>query len=325
MKNTAIGLFTIGLLSATGATAQSLPDNMYFDGYVEITNLHATGFTEPFGRASLDFGLTPTGGNGLGIGFSLGLDAIHFSDANLNETAVYPAVTVALGNNGLLSVGVPRPVLNYGYIPEDTLAHSAGMKVFMETAGISQSVTSLAYLFGPFIFGGDVDVYGLRYDGEFGNTKIGGSYHRIQTGGGGGDADAYSVAFQHRFGGISSFADTMVFGGVESVDTGTNTLTSYSLGVEASSDKLRTGLIFSRSDFTLEIDTINLYADYKISDRFSVAGSIMHLENGGASANIYGVGLEYQFLNGAYVNANYSDQDLFGSDAFYEVSLGWRF
>ncbi len=323
MKNTVIGLCTIGILSASSATAQSLPDNMYFDGYVEITSLHTSGFDERIGRASLNFGLTPTRDNRLAIGFSLGVDAINFSDANISETAVYPAVTFALGNTGLLSVGVPRPVLDYGYIPKDTLAHSAGMEVLLESAGVSRSTTSLLYLYDSFFVGSDVDVYGLRYDGELGNTKIGASYHRIRVSGG--DADAYSVAFQHRFGGFSSFADTIVFGGVESVDTGANRLTSYSLGAEASSDKLRTGLILSHSEFSFDVDTINLYAEYKISDRFSAAGSILNVDVGGSSSNIYGVGVEYQFLNGGYVNANYSDQDIFGSDAFYEVSLGWRF
>ena len=325
MRNAAIGLCTIGFLSASSATAQSLPDNMYFDGHIEITSLHTSSFDERIGRANLNFGLTPTRDNRLAIGFSLGIDAINFNDANLSETAIYPAVTFAIGNTGLLSVGVPRPVMDYGYIPEDTLAHSAGMEFLLETAGVSRSATSLLYLYDSLFIGSDIDVYGLRYDGEFGNTKIGVSYHRLSIDGSVGDEDAYSVAFQHRFGGISSFADTIVFGGVESVDVGTNRLTSYNLGIEASSDKLRTGLIFSHSEFSFEVDTINLYAEYKISDSFSAAGSILNVDVSGGSSNIYGVGVEYQFLNGGYVNANYSDQDLLGSDAFYEISLGWRF
>ena len=161
----------------------------------------------------------------MAIGFSLGIDALNFNASGVSETAIYPAVTFALGNNGLLSVGVPRPVLSYGYIPKDTLAHSEGVRVLLESAGIAPSFVSIAYLYGPALFGDDVDMYGLRYDGEFGNTKIGASYHRVRAGGGGGDADVYSIAFQHQLGAISSVADTMVFGGVESIDTGTDTLT----------------------------------------------------------------------------------------------------
>ena len=69
MKNTAIALFTIGHLSTSNATAQSLPDNMYVDGYIDITSFHSTGIDESIGQASLNFGLTPTRVAGRPLGF----------------------------------------------------------------------------------------------------------------------------------------------------------------------------------------------------------------------------------------------------------------
>ncbi len=320
MKTIAITAATIGALTSVSATAQSLPDNMYVDGYIELSSVHSSGSDETFGMASLNFGLTPMRGNGFGVGFSLGVEAVNFDGAAISEVALYPAVTFALGNTGLLSVGVPRPVLDYGYIPTDTLAHSSFMKVLLENGGIGQSSAAIFYLYG---IGSNIDMYGLRYDGEFGNTKIGASYHRLEAGGG--SADAFSIAFQHQLGTISSLPDTKLFGGIERVSSNGSNLTNYTLGAELSSDKLRTGLILGKHDLS-GLNTANLYVDYNISDRFSVSGSYMRFDgSGGGGNNAYGLGVEYQFLNGGYVNANYTDQDLLGGDGLYEVSLGWRF
>ena len=47
-KTIAVTLAAIGAFSATSATAQSLPDNMYVDGYIELSSLHGTGIDEVF-------------------------------------------------------------------------------------------------------------------------------------------------------------------------------------------------------------------------------------------------------------------------------------
>lgn len=318
MKNIAITVATISTLSSVSATAQSLPDNMYIDGYIEISRVHSSSLDDTFGVASLNFGLTPTRGDGLGVGFSLGVESIQFNDAGVNELVIYPAVTVALGEAGLLSVGVPRPVLDYGYLPTDTLSYSSIMKAALDNNGISPSTAASIYLYN---FVGKANIYGLRYDGEFGNTKIGASYHRIDISGG--DANAYSLALQHKLGAIGSLPDTKLFGGIERLTSGGTKITSYSLGAEASSDKFRTGVIYSKNGF-VNVDSANVYVDYNISDRFSVAGSYSYFDlPGGREA--FGLGAKYQFLNGGYAKASYMDQDLLGRDPMYEVSLGWHF
>lgn len=249
----------------------------------------------------------------------MGIDAVTFQNAGVHELALYPAVTFALGQTGLLSVGVPRPVLDYGYLPTDTLSYSSITRAAMDNRGLAASTVASNYLYG--FTGSNVHMYGLRYDGEFGKTKIGASYHRIDVPGG--DANAYSVAFQHRMGAIGSLPDTKLFGGIERVTGGGADITNYSLGAEASSDRIRTGLILSNHGF-VNVKSANFYVDYKISDSFSVAGSYTHFDTTGGDG-AFGVGVKYQFLNGAYVNASYMDQNLLGGGEMFEVSLGWRF
>ncbi len=320
-------LATIGALSATSATAQSLPDNMYIDGYISSTSAHTTGFDETLSRASLNFGITPAKDSGFAVGFSLGLDAVKYDGWDISEMVLYPAVTFALGDSGLLSVGVPRPVVNYGYIPENTMAHSSTMELFLSVVNIDPSMANYYYLYYPDLHSNDVDMYGLRYDGEFGNTKIGASAHQVDFSGLA-KLDITSVAFQHQLGQIGGLSEANLFGAVEQLKFGGKNWTSYTLGAEAGLDKLRTGLILSKSNFTatgVYLTTANLYADYKITDDISVLASTMHMDAVGESARIHSLGAEYRFLNGGYVNATYSDQTLYNSDGFYEVTLGWRF
>ena len=111
--------------------------------------MSTTGTDEVFGTGSLDFGLNPRRGNGIGIGFSLGIDAIDFDAIGLSEIVVYPAVTFALGNTGLLSVGMPRSVLDKGYIAEDTMAYASTLKTILGVSGITPSLVSTFYLYGP--------------------------------------------------------------------------------------------------------------------------------------------------------------------------------
>ena len=117
----------------------------------------------------------------------------------------------------------------------------------------------------------------------------------------------------------------MLFGGVEKLTTSGVDITTYTLGAEVRADKLRVGLILMKNDDFTGLATANLYADYNISDKFSVAGSVLHLDASGFSEDVFTIGTEYKFLNGGYVNASYSNGSLIGSDDLYEVSLGWRF
>lgn len=323
MKTITITLATIGALSAASVTAQSLPDNMYIDGNIELSYMNISDLDETFATARLDFGLNPNRGDGIGIGFSLGIDAVEFAALHLSEIVAYPAVTFALGDTGLLSVGVPRSVLDKGYIAKDTMAHASTFETLTKRAGINASLVSTLYLYSSSFFVQDVNIYGLRYDGEFGNTKLGASYHQLDLDGD--HADAYALAFQHQFGVVGSLPETMLFGGVERLRVSGNDITTYTLGAEAHIDKLRVGLTLVKSDFALEFDTTTLYADYNISDNLSVAGSFLHLGTTAFSEDIFTIGTEYKFLNGGYVNASYTSESVLTSGDLYEISLGWRF
>ncbi len=323
MKLTTIFIATASALSITSATAQSLPDNMYIDGYIDISGSDISGSGHTLGRANLNFGLKPNRDGRFGVGFSIGINAVDFSSTTISQAVAYPAITFTLGNTGLLSVGVPRPVLNHGYIPQDTLAHSAAVNIFLDsTQLLPNSLASQVYQYDS----SRPNLYGLRYDGEFGNTKIGVSYQRM----GDVEADIYSIAFQHQLGSIGRMGDTKLFGGIERLDFDTGLIiNTYILGAEANTDKLRTGLKLSKRELHgfINVVSANLYTDYKITNSFSLVGSILYIDTdgGGANADIYGLGMEYQFLNGGYLNASYSTGDLDSKKDVIEVSLGWRF
>lgn len=322
-------LAAIATLSAVSATAQSLPENMYIDGYIEISHYHSTGnfstSNDTFRRASINLGLIPTRNDGLGIGFSLGVDKRYSDDIiRLGYAAIYPAVTFALGDSGLLSVGVPRPILDYGYIPTDTLAHASGLEETLNPWGFQRSPTARLYTYSR----RKTTLYGLRYDGTFGNTKIGAAYHHTTTTKG--EFDALSLAFQHKIDAPATMPQIMAFGGFEhryyQYAGGHREDNTYILGLEASSNKLRAGVIATKNDGATLKRIVNLYADYKISDSFSVSASV--LNNNFQSTEFvtdYSVGAEYKILNGGYVNASYTKRDGRRPDDLIDVSFGWRF
>lgn len=314
---------TASTFSVVSATAQSLPENMYLDGYIEVTSHHDIGLIKNLGRGSLNFGLSPTRDNGIGVGFSLGIDANRADGfSGVDATTLYPAVTFALGDNGLLSVGVPRPVLNYGYLATDTMAHASRMEFLLEYLSIVPSLAANSHQYTQVTH----DFYGLRYDDVFGNTKVGASYHSLNFARG--HYNIYSIAFQHQLGGFSNLQQTKVFGGFEKVSGKRSTVNTYSLGIETSSEKTRVGVMIYRVDSRFRnFTTANLYADYNVSDNFSVSASIFHVDDTGQSkSDIFSVGAEYTFLNGGYLNTTYTDENFQSSgQGEFEISLGWRF
>jgi len=305
------------IVAANGAVAQSAfssPDGgFYIDGYAELSYVNFNSDSDTLARAELNMGILPNAGaSSFPIGFSLGIDAFSINDTT--ETALYPALVFALGSNSLVSVGVPRSVVDYGYIPNTVLAESALLD--LEFSQVAGSALAALYLFD------DVDVYGLRYDGTFGNTKVGASYHRIDTGGS--NADVYSLAFSHEIPSVSSFASLLFFGGVEHIDAGSITPTSYYLGLEGRNDRMGAGIKLVDSEVFTDFRSVEIYGDYAFTDSFSAKASVSSFDASGSDLTLYGVGLEYSFLNNGYVDATVTDGNA-GFDTSYEISVGWRF
>lgn len=309
------GVTTLAVLAASGASAQSLPmaDGFFIHGYTDLSyGIFPSGNDQTQLRAVLDLGVRPASG---GFGFSLGIDGFshHVTGFDTSEFALYPAVTYAT-QFGEFSAGAPRSVIDRGYLPQFVFAGSNIAD--LEFNSVTGSVLATTYLFS------DDMTYGLRYDGSFGATSLGASYHHIDTGG---SADIFSGAVRHEFDAISSFYRFAVFAGLENVDSGASNRTNYMVGVEGGTEQLNAGLVYRREEVLADGDIITAFAEYS-RDKFSVTGSVLYFDFGaGTETTFYGASAEYRFYEHAYVDAGVLDSDNPGSEPIYEFSVGWRF
>ncbi|WP_456390166.1 hypothetical protein [Profundibacter sp.] len=314
MKQFTACVFGAGLLVTTGAFAQSseISNRFYIIGYGELGYFDRRVIDSSQYRIDVDMGIAPTAGSsGLGFGFSLGIDA--YGESGIDDFALYPAIELGTGY-GKFSAGIPRSVLDRGYLPEPKFGNST--RVSLEFRGVEASALGLLHLTGS-----DA-VWGLRYDGAFSSTKVGVSYHHMD--GVGSDMEFYALAVNHTFSGPSSLADFMIYAGVEHLAFGITDDTSYRIGVEGYADKITAGLSYTDKGFPFGVKLATLYMDYAVLDDLTLTGSYGHV-NTGAGRNIYGLGAQYDFLENAYVKASYVDTDAAGSDPFIEIMMGWKF
>ena len=314
MEQFSVCVFGAGLLAATSVFAQSsmVGERYYITGYGEFGNYDSGTSDSVFYRLDIDMGLKPLpGNNGFGIGFSLGVDA--YGESGDDANALYPAIELGTGI-GKFSVGVPRSVLDRGYFPGRKFANNTS--VDLELRHLEASFV------GAFYLRNSDPVYGLRYDGSFGNTKVGASYHYLDLSGG--SADAYALAVNHTFAGPSSMVDFMLYGGVEYLSSGSGNSTKYRIGAEGNWEKITAGISYANLDTSPNTQLVTAYLDYMILDNLTVTGSYGRIDTTSA-ISVYGVGVQYDFFRNAYLKASVLDTDASGSDPFYEVALGWKF
>lgn len=309
------------ILAAHTATAQPFQGNGFlrdgFDitGYTDLSYFDDGTDSGTFGRADLDMEFTTDpNANDVVLGFSLGFDgAKEFTGGTMSLGAFYPALIVGFGNNKV-SVGAPRSVINRGYIPETIFANNT--RLDLSISAFTGSILS----FGTLI--NDFHPYGLRYDGVFGQTKVGFSAHRVDNSGV--KADFYALAMSHTYTMNGPLPEVTFYGGVESINPVGPSKINYTLGVEARSDELRLGMLLGNRDSPTNTNTVELYGKYQFNNSFSTIASVLRFTGAGIDRTIYGIGAEYTFLNNAYISASIADGNN-SIDTSYAVSIGWRF
>ncbi len=175
-------MLAAGLLSAPAAISQPLQGSAFSYGGVNISGYADLSYFDDgiesggFGRADLDIEFMPRNtANGVALGFSLGFDgAKQFDSGFINQGVFYPALVLGFGEHRI-SVGAPRSVANRGYYPETMFSNNARFDLVL--GGLRDSMLSYVSLIG------DYHPYGIRYDGTFGQTKVGLSAHRIDESG----------------------------------------------------------------------------------------------------------------------------------------------
>jgi hypothetical protein len=255
------------------------------------------GSGETLGYATADIGYQQPAG---GFGGFIGFDAIAIDGDQ--EIAVYGALSYS-GGFGKLQFGVPRPA-NDDYLDTPNLG---GLRYFELLFGnFANSVITREYLLS------DTDVpVGLRYDGVFGATKVGASYHRIE------DTDVFDIAVNHQIG------NTVLRAGIEHLSDSAGDATTFSLGAEAVFGPVNAGVLFTDADDISGQRAAQLYAVYSPITNLNLTGTYWAVNSGGSTDSLYGLAADYTFGQGAYVEGGIADGS--GSDAIYNVSLGLKF
>lgn len=283
---------------AMPAAAQSVADGVYTKGFVELEYFGGSGTSETLGIANVDFGIAPSAG---GFGFDVGVEAVSIGGSD--EAAIYGALSYS-GGFGKIAIGAPRPVID-DYVGVPSLAGTE----FLDIAILSNfdgSIVSRAYLLS------DSDTpLGLRYDGAFGSSTIGASYHSIEN------TDVINLAANYRLG------DATLRGGVEHLRDGGASATSYFLGADQQFGQINAGVLYSHVGAAGDADALQLYATYKPLDQLALTANLATVDLGGSSSTLYGLSADYNFNQGAYVQAGVADGN--SSSSVYNLSLGLKF
>ncbi len=320
MKLSAL-LILSALLLPSVAQAQAIPEGgIRITG--EITGAHARSdsFDISYAFGSIDL-FTP---RDQGLRFSLGIDAVRYvSGVTSGRAALYPAASYGFGNGGRLSFGIPRSASDRDgrLLPDNTFAYSRQLDITPLSILFRQSITAAVYL------NSSTDIYGLRYDGDAGALSYAVSYHHLVPDSGDRE-NAYALALSRSVTGPGSLPEARVYLAIEHLDLdSSNRVTSYMIGAEASGERLAGGLNYTKAKITglvvPEISTIETWADYAFSDRFSTRLSLLRISPP-INDTYYGIGLKYTPRENISLHASMLGSDS-SANTQWELGLTWEF
>ncbi len=294
-------LSTTVIVFSSGSPLQALD---FGDGFsatgefeLEYFDVSGGGTGETLGYATADIGYQQPAG---GFGGFIGFDA--FTIDGDREIAIYGALSYS-GGVGKLQFGVPRPALD-DYLDTPTIG---GLRFFDIALGnFSGSAITRAYLLAD----SDTPV-GLRYDGTFGDARIGASYHRIE------DTDVFDIAANYQIGNV------LLRAGIEHISGPGTDSTSFSLGAEATIGPVNAGVLLTDAGDITGQQVAQIYAVYSPIENLNLTGAVWAVDDGTDTETLYGLAADYTFAQGAYVEAGVADGS--GGDSLYNLSLGLKF
>ena len=152
---------------------------------------------------------------------------------------------------------------------------------------------------------------GLRYDGTFGTTRLGASYHSIEG------TDVINLAANYRIG------EATLRGAVEHLRDDGGSATSYFLGAESQLGPVNAGILYSNLGASGDAEALQLYATYKPIDQLALTANVAAVDTGSSNSTLYGLSADYNFNQGVYVQAGVADGN--SSTSVYNLSLGLKF
>lgn len=284
---------------AAPALALDLGGGFSLTGNLEYERLD-TGSTE-VNIAMLDADLTYLHSSGFG-GF-IGTDSFSAGSAPNSET-FYGALSYS-GDFGRIQIGAPRTVVkDYVVTPE------IGAADYLDFA-LGQVTGSILPLI---LISGNETAAGMRYDGTFGATSVGLSYHHVE------DVDVIAAAMTY------GFNNGRLMASIENISSSGPSGTRYMIGGEYDFGKVTAGALFSTDSGITDADAIKAYAVYSVTDRLDVTATVLNMSVGPMDATMYGLGVNYDLTDQLYVDAGYVGGDtLFSSDDVFSVGLGVNF
>lgn len=285
---------------ATPSSAQSAQEGFYTNGYAELSHFDGSGSGETLGYSEATIGYNTSSG----FGAEVGIDAVITQDDD--ESAIYGVLTYQ-SSFGKLSFGVPRPAIDafLGSVP--TLAGAVPFKIG-EIGNTKRSIITSTYLFTN-----DEVPVGLRYDGTFGSTNVGASYHRFD------DADVYDLAANYQIG------QTTLTGALEHLVVGGDADTRYFIGAETKFGQVSAGVLWSGNYAFSDDAALEAYAKFKPLDQLELSATALNADVGSGSSTVYGLAADYTFSQGAYVQAGVADSFNSSSTTVVNLALGLRF
>lgn len=283
---------------ASPVLAQSVQDGFYTNGYAELGYYQNGSNNDTVGITETTLGYNTSSG----FGFEIGVDAVITKDDSYS--ALYGAL-VYQSSFGKLSFGAPRAVMDayLGNVP------SLGGNTLFDVSFYGLGKRS--YITSSYLFNNNVTPIGLRYDGTFGSTNVGASYHRYD------DINVYDLAANMQFGSAT------VSGAIEHLETNTSSDTRYFLGVESKFGPVTAGLLYGQNAFLGNGGSVELYAKYKPLDQLELTATALDLGSGFDTT--YGLAADYTFSQGLYVKAGVADSFTSGSNTAVNLALGLRF
>ena len=286
---------------ASPVAAQSAQEGFYTNGYAELSYFNGSGgIGQTLGYSEATIGYNTSSG----FGAEFGVDALITEDDD--ETALYGAVTYD-SSFGKLSFGVPRAALDayLGNVPS-----VAGAVLYnLGPAGLNKrSLITSSYLFSN----SDAPV-GLRYDGTFGSTNVGVSYHRFL------DTDVYDLAANYQLG------QTTLTGALEHFSGSGTSETCYFLGAETKFGQVTAGVLWSGNYAFGNDAALEAYAKFKPLDKLELSATALSTDVGSGGSTVFGLAADYTFSQGAYVQAGVADTFDSPSDTAVNLALGLRF
>jgi hypothetical protein len=301
--------FLAFLLASTSTPALALDFGNGFSltGEVEFEYADISGSdSETYFIGDVTLGWRAGEAGALGFGFDFAVDTAYLFSESEDFTAYWGGLVLTTGF-GEFTVGAARPVLDTVYQFPDVGTNGL---IGVELGFVNGSIMA----FYPKI--ADRVATGVSLAGSSGAFGYGVSVHKLDAGGA--TLDGSQIALTY------SLGDTMLMGGVEAVSvSGGNNLSTVQFGVVYDKGPLELGVELKHIDNGPSTTRLSrLHAGYDVTDAITVSGDIARISGSGSGTDIWGLGAEYRFGNGGFLEVGTTSIE---NTDIWDLGLGFRF